>query len=230
MSELGILKKDTKYRDRLLEKIDSLPENEKSRHPFFKGIKMQAHHLISADGVSDLEDEDLLISAGYNINKINNIVLIPCTFSGACHLGTQLHRGNHTSTVDMDESLDETYDDDDHPDSYHETVEKMVVKALRKPSVECVDQEREVKDLIKEMDEISGDMVSLINNFSPRAQLTKVFQAFNNDGLQSKIGCSGAVSMKNHKMSLTCPSHRDHEGEVITIKKSHEAYKLRAGN
>jgi len=226
MRELGTLKKDTKYRDRLLEKIDNLSESERSRNPFFKGIKMQAHHLISADGVSDLEDEDLLISAGYNIN---NIVLIPCTFSGACHLGTQFHRGNHTTTVDMDEQLDEVYDDD-HPDSYHETVEKMVVKALRKPSVECVDQEREVKELIKEMDEISRDMVSLINNFSPRAQLTRVFQAFNNDGHQSKIGCSGAVSMNNHKMSITCPSNRDHEGEVIAIKKSQEAYKLRAGN
>lgn len=129
----------------------------------------------------------------------------------------------------MDESLDESYDDDDHPDAYHETVEKLVVKALKKPSTECVDEESEVRDLIREMDEISRDLVSLINEFSPRTQLTKAFQAFNNEGGLAGTGCSGAKSMKNHSMTTTCPFNRDQEGAVISLQKKSSAYKLSAG-
>jgi hypothetical protein len=77
----------------------------KPDHPIHRGVDVQVHHLVSRKSVVKLED--ILIARGYNIDTLANLVVLPCTLPGACHLRVQLHRGNHTGG------------DDDHPVRYH---------------------------------------------------------------------------------------------------------------
>lgn len=214
------LDKSSNYRTKLYDSVDD-------DHLVKNGVKMQAHHLISADGVKNVENRELMIEAEYDINKLENLVFIPCTFDGACHLGVQLHRGNHTSTSDYSD-LDEEYDDDEHPRDYHATVKMLVEEALQELSKDCIDKERERKTLLTTLDEISDDLVDMINRFSKKAQLTRVYYAFKKSGEYSLIGCSGATKMDDHREGVACPHDRDHADAlgVAGIKK----YVLRTGN
>lgn len=60
-----------------------------------QGIPMAAHHLISCSAVKELSIIKKLEHKGYDINRGDNLVMIPRTLIGACHLKCQVHKGNH---------------------------------------------------------------------------------------------------------------------------------------
>ena len=84
-----ISKKGVNYRPALMKVIGD-------EHPVKNNIHMQAHHIISEEGVNKSGTGNTLKTRGYDINEINNLVFLPSTPAGACHLGLQLHRGDHT--------------------------------------------------------------------------------------------------------------------------------------
>ncbi|BCE02031.1 AHH domain-containing protein [Marinicellulosiphila megalodicopiae] len=208
----GNINKDTNYRKNILEVIKK--RDDYDDHPISHGIKMQAHHLISGDGVKDIANKNLVKASGYNINHENNVALIPSTFAGACHLGCQLHRGNHTSTVDI---LEHDDPDNEHPEQYHVTVEKLVLEVVDKLT-SCVDLESEKKRVVKNLDAVSKVLAKMIHEFSKKAQLTQVYQSFKYEGLLKDIGCSGANYMGDHDEKKSCIHGRNHK--EFTLKKT----------
>ncbi|MEM5529947.1 AHH domain-containing protein [Gammaproteobacteria bacterium AS21] len=103
------------YRDKVLQQVGS-------DHPINKGVKMQAHHLISRKALLDSSIENRLEDFKYDIDNVDNIALIPCTLQGACHLNVQLHRGNHPGVLRVDNGNND--DDSEHPDTYHDKIKK----------------------------------------------------------------------------------------------------------
>src|SRR5690606_37771760 len=109
----------TKYRTTIINAVKN-----DTGHPHNHNMKMQAHHLVSAKGVQLAQMGRKLEQLGYNINVLENLVLLPSTLQGACHLKVQLHRGDHT------------HEDDDHPISYHRKV-KAEITTLERFLDEC---------------------------------------------------------------------------------------------
>jgi len=78
-------------------------------HPFHasNGFYMQIHHLLSQKGIADTGASAIKIkNMGYNMNRAGNLVALPSTLQGACHLGVQPHRGNHSFTEEAHEGDD----------------------------------------------------------------------------------------------------------------------------
>lgn len=123
MSKLkkGKSAKDSGY----LERIKNAIKNDRS-HPRNLGVRMQAHHVISGEGMIRSGKGSTVVGFGYNINFLPNLAFIPCTLQGACYLGVQPHRGNHSaaSVADQDD-----YDDSDHVD-YHDKVASQLVEVI----------------------------------------------------------------------------------------------------
>ena len=90
-------------------------------HPRHHGVKMQAHHLLSADGFKKSGKVSFFKGLGYDINAIENLAFIPSTLQGACHLAVQLHRGNHDSS-----DPDAADSDSEHPIGYHRKIAKVI--------------------------------------------------------------------------------------------------------
>jgi len=105
------IERDTGYAGRLRTRAKKV-----KNHPIEKGVEMQAHHLISCTAVEKSGLGDLLIKAGYNINDWPNLVFLPSTLQGACHLKVQVHRGDHTAS--------HKDSDKDHLPSYHKMIKK----------------------------------------------------------------------------------------------------------
>ena len=107
---------------------------------------MQAHHLISQEGIKQSGMGDELVLRGYIINDIENLVLIPCTLPGAYFLGVQPHRGDHK------------HKDDENPESYHEHV-RLKIDGLQERLLKCEKSSIESK---KEVDKLMHDASSLM--------------------------------------------------------------------
>ena len=122
--KLGNSAKDSKY----LKRIKDAIEGDKA-HPRHNGVKMQAHHAISAEGMKLSGLGKKIEKFGYDINLLSNLVFIPCTLQGACYLGVQPHRGNHTAVISQDD-----YDDDLEPKNYHKLISSRI-KNLQLPLV-----------------------------------------------------------------------------------------------
>ena len=118
--KLGNTSKNSAY----LRNIKNAIEDDKS-HPRHNGVLMQAHHIISAKGMSLSNLAKKIEKFGYDINELPNLSFIPCTLQGACHLGVQPHRGNHTARVDQDD-----YDDDLEVRDYHKMVAKKIKELM----------------------------------------------------------------------------------------------------
>ncbi len=192
-------------------------------HPINNGIAMQAHHLLSAKGVQLAAMGKKLEALGYDINVLENLVLLPCTLQGACYLKVQLHRGNHG------------YHDDDHPRSYHEEVKARIQK-LRKYLKDCEscesrsDRERTQKKVQDKMDKVSLKLLELIIDF--KIPLTRIFLSFHPE---SEIGCSNADNISDHSED-SCYSERNHLQNQSTEQKNEKIdyrhntqYQLRIG-
>ncbi|MEZ8494806.1 AHH domain-containing protein [Vibrio splendidus] len=155
-------------------------------HPLNCGVPMQIHHLLSKKGAIESGNKSILESYGYDINEIGNLVALPSTFAGACHLEVQLHRGNHTSFSSCD-------DDDEHGESYHDYVQKLMVKALKKIEKEC--EEGSAKKVQSRMNSKSNVLLSDIKAF--RIRLTRVHKYFK----KGNCGCNG-LGKKIDKFSI----------------------------
>ena len=210
-----------------------------SKHPRKHGIKMQAHHIISAIGVELALKSDDLRQLGYDINDLNNLVFIPCTLQGACHLRTQLHRGDHKKDDPFGMPDPDAADsDNDHPPFYHLKIKKKVKNLFIEHNL-CKSNTKQVQDI---MNELSGLLLKKINDFS--LHLTAISTNFKS----GNEGCMGVDNVPSEKdknyqslRATKCPVGRDHQlrtdhqhthgphqkNEKITYKKG--KYTLEAG-
>jgi len=178
------------------------------RHPRHYGVKMQAHHILSAEGAKISNMGRKLVGFGYDINTTKNLAFLPCTLQGACHLGIQPHRGNHTAPSDRD--LQDEFDDDNaHPEGYHRKVARMIQDLEGKIDKKCTGSngDKDKEAILALMNELSRDMLLLIYGKPNKARLTKIADSFL---LGNHIGCSGADSVGSHSVSRPCPVNRNH--------------------
>jgi hypothetical protein len=201
----------------------------KPNHPRHHGIKMQAHHIISVDGVKMSRLGDKLEKLGYDINSLDNLAFIPSTLKGACHLGVQPHRGNHTA---------ETDDETEHPQSYHKYVAKRLVEILSSPMKDCPGTGK--NSIKKKMDDLSKSILKEIQESPKRVKLTAMAEFY---APESPVGCGGMNNIpKKGQPERTnpapCPAKRDHQHEEdgskenskkILLPKPKSFYKLKAG-
>jgi len=193
-------------------------------HPMNNGVHMQAHHLISEEGIKEFKP--LLKGREYNINVVANMAFIPSTPAAACHMNVQLHRGDHTHIAD------EHGPDDEHPKPYHKYVAKVIEK-LEDKIEDC--QKYSNADVQRWLDNESMIILSRIKQ--NQLALTKIYKAFYPS---SAIGCGNCINVNDHAESATpCNHDRNHRGKAnpmyissknrprLTIQKYN--YKLRVG-
>lgn len=205
MKLLGNTAKDSNYLKLLNNLIAS-----KNGHPKHKGVKMQAHHIISADGIKLSRLGSKLEEFGYDINLAPNLAFLPCTLQGACHLGVQPHRGNHTALSDRGDAEQEDYDDDEHPLSYHMLISKKV-QTLKLPlDRACTGHDDPARHEVKtKMNELSESILTMICRMPNTARLTSIADHFS---MGNKVGCSGVDSVSDHRPNHHCPTGRSHHG------------------
>jgi hypothetical protein len=179
------------------------------RHPRHNGIKMQAHHVLSANGIALSRLGARLVKFGYDINLEKNLVFIPCTLQGACYLGVQPHRGNHTTPGEKDpEQSEDEYDDDADDDHYHELVSNRIIDEERKFPKRCKKSERGDNQAIDQLNALALRILGLIQNDPKKAPLTSVAKHFDPD---SNIGCAGHDSVGDYgKVPAKCAVERNH--------------------
>jgi len=199
----GRTTKDSAYLDRITRAIA-----DDSKHPRHKGVAMQAHHVISATAMHISGLSEKIRKFGYDINLLENLVFLPSTLQGACHLGVQPHRGNHTAPIERDD-----YEDDDHPRSYHDMVSDAIKRLNLGLTKECPGymggpMELAARHKVKaELDELSAKLLRLIRNLPREAPLTKVSAHFQPG---NRIGCAGTDSTTRHNVADTCTVDRNH--------------------
>lgn len=203
-------------------------------HPFHKGVKMQAHHLISKNAVflSGLKAD--LEHLGYDINVKENLTLFPCTLKGACHLKVQLHRGNHTALSEPDLNDDDQDSDLIHPATYHAAVVGLLqtIRIERNRGDLCRDSESQIQ---KDMDELSIAILGMIEAYI--LKLTKIANSFMP---MKRSGCCNETSVGAAKTKLesaksgaaadpVCDDSRDHRGQEGITLRAPAVYNLRVG-
>jgi hypothetical protein len=188
----------SKYRDHVMHEAKKRP-----RHPINHGIDMQAHHLVSRFGIElTLGLATALIELGYNIDALNNLVLLPSTLPGACHLKVQLHRGDHVGG-DVDSI------------SYHKYVAKCLIllriQESRGRLCTLIPKQIQAK-----VDKISHKILKRIRDF--KLPLTQIHYTFKRGATS---GCCGKRTVDDARVVLDkedsvarCPRHRDHGFDV----------------
>jgi hypothetical protein len=194
---IGSVLKDSAYLGLVIGKAKLIPT-----HPIHFGIDMQAHHIISEKGVKLSGMGARMVKIGYNINSLPNLVLIPCTLQGACHLGVQVHRGDHRTPIQMTEP-----DNDAHKSpTYHIKVSDRLAD-LSLPAVKAC-KEKNFEALVKQIHELSEEILEAIQRTPGEMPLTSVAQHFKP---KSSIGCGGHSSVPDlNKRPRACPKERNH--------------------
>lgn len=225
----GRTTKDSAYLDRITRAIA-----DDSKHPRHQGVAMQAHHVISATGMHRSKLADKVRKFGYDINLLENLVFLPSTLQGACHLSVQPHRGNHTALVERD-----GYDDDDHPMDYHDMVAARIRRLELGLTKDCPGYMGGAKELearhhvTTQLNVLSTQILRLIRHSPTQAPLTQVAVHFHPG---NPVGCSGADSTRSHRADHHCEVERNHrkrqapgqKAESITYSRT-ETYSLRLG-
>ena len=202
------------YRENILARIKDDPD-----HPIKHGIKMQAHHIVSRKGLEASGLSEKLAHLGYRVDEPENLVLLPGTLQGACHLGVQLHRGDHAHT------------DDEHPESYHDAV-KVLLMSIERYVAHGIACDVTAQQVQKKINRISGQLLIRIARF--QLPLTRACSAFSRLG----PGCCGVDSLPELveiMHSKSCPTGRDHNGQSAVgqanerIAYKHRSYQLKAG-
>jgi hypothetical protein len=197
---LGKSSKDSMY----LKRIKDAIEDDRT-HPRHHGIKMQAHHIISAEGMKRSGLGKKIAQFGYDINLLPNLVFIPCTLQGACYLGVQPHRGNHTAHVNQDD-----YDDDLEPKTYHDVIAGRILDLQLPLSKACKGSaDPRVPDIQQKLDKLSKDLASLIQKKPTAAPLTNIAKHFSP---RNHIGCGSVDSVVAHAGTEPCAAERNHRG------------------
>lgn len=162
---------------------------------------MQAHHLVSAKGVQLASIGNDLKQLGYDINVLENLVLLPYTLQAACHMRVQVHRGDHKDT------------DKEHPFTYHERV-KRELAVLKKTIDDCrgcsnsTMAEANRKRLQAEVNQKSKKMLVLIAKY--KIKLSRISKDFD----EGEQGCKGRSSL-GEKPQDTCPHDRNHNDDAV---------------
>ncbi|PQJ55978.1 hypothetical protein BTO01_22250 [Vibrio jasicida] len=203
------------YRDAWIANVNK--HNSSKPHPFCHGIQMDTHHLISEKAIAGCESDlqEILIDKGYDINSLDNLVGIPATFRGACHLGVQVHRGDHKFSKNQFEEIKNF--------NYHREVKKLIV-ASKEEILQCnwttekVQGKRHIHEKI--MDPISQEILDDIIDFS--LPLTSIHSNFNRKN-KPYVGCGQAEKVGSvNAHDKHCQSNGKHFGEVdVRPGKSH---------
>jgi len=227
MSVGSITKKGTDYRKTLMNKVKG-----DRNHPINQGIHMEAHHLISEEGIKLARIGNTLKDSGYNINDDKNLIFLPATLPGACHLEVQLHRGDHFGPDPWAEQEDD--DDDHHHISYHMEVRDLLL-ALERQIDDCRgDCSSTANKLQKMLNRTSSSIAKKIQRY--QVPLSVIYKSFKNG---KSMGCGNCIDIVEHRSdAINCQSDRDHHGEEHpkfrsgkfkqTITRQKSAYTLRA--
>ncbi|MCD4504668.1 AHH domain-containing protein [Chromobacterium piscinae] len=227
---LGNIKKGTQYREMMAKRTE---KDKMPHHPRHFGIKMQAHHIVSAEGINRSKIGDLLVKFGYDINSPSNLVYIPSTLQGACHLSVQPHRGDHKAPLGVLNPLDDD-DDDAHPVTYHDAISLRLLELKKFMHENCPGKNPAAREIIKkDIEAISKNVLFLIQNVPAKARLTYVADFFQPNGL----GCKGTDNIPKFKDAKGCAVHRNHQQtqgpsqnkENITLVKPTPRFNLQAG-
>lgn len=182
---------------------------------------MQAHHLLSQEGISVSRDGPKLVQFGYDIDSLENLAFLPCTLQGACHMGIQPHRGDHAVPIargpergfhllgkeGKEDTSEEIYDDDDHPISYHAMVAREVQDAVKKLEKKCRGTLTISESAVKTFHDLSQKILMKIYGRPTEARLTRVAGFF---VLGNAIGCGGVDNVDKHDGKTPCPCKRNH--------------------
>ncbi|ELV8800514.1 AHH domain-containing protein [Vibrio vulnificus] len=167
-------------------------------HPYFLGIHMETHHLISSKGAHvDKDTAKALVKAGYVIDTLDNLVGLPATLPGACHLGLQAHRGEHP-----DKPVESK--------AYHTTVKNELEK-VKKQLKRCPPNTK-ASDKIPNIDDITNKISKRLLDkiVSNKVALTNIPNNFS-----SYVGCRGQTSItKARETSERCPVGCNHFGQT----------------
>ncbi len=225
---MALKRGNTSKNSAYLRNIKNAIEHNKN-HPRHNGVLMQAHHIISAEGMKRSGLAKKIEKFGYDINDLQNLSFIPCTLQGGCHLGVQPHRGNHTALVDQ-----EDYDDDNEPGDYHDMVARRIQRLNLPLHKECPGTDANKREKINsELSALSKTILTLIQKKPEEAPLTNIAKYFTSGNY---IGCGGADSVQRNKGVTSCPVERNHEGRQAAgqkveniIFKSNGKFKLKPG-
>ena len=188
---------------------------------------MQAHHLISKKAmklaIGEKKSKDKISKAdiealGYDINALNNLVFIPSTLPGACHLKVQLHRGNHVAGFEEE--------DDFEPKKYHNAVKRLISDVIIK-----IDKgkycQKPKQFLQKDLDKKSKYILQKIEGFDWK--LTSMCESFHPS---SNTGCCNETSTTKgqsaYTSNKTCSKNRNHAPD-ISWETPRNGYKLKVG-
>jgi hypothetical protein len=201
----GNTKKDSKYLKRITEAIAEFEDHPK--HSKNAGINMQAHHLISEQGLSKATYLEQIDHLGYDINVLENLVFMPTDPFDACHMGVQVHRSGHTSKINTSNDPD-----DDHPKSYHEVIETYINAISDDVDDICENRASENKKrerIQRTMNSISKNILKEIRAFK-----LKLTSSANNFDPSSKIGCSNFNNIQKDRPTTNCKLNRTHNTEL----------------
>jgi len=217
----GSIDKNKKYPRDLKNNIKRRPLL-KEKHPLYNGIVMQAHHLISTKGAKMSELDNRLVKLGYEINVVKNLVFLPSTLEGACHLKVQLHRSDHKGVIDGK--------------NYHRFVSDQIKKLKRKMN-DCKSNAGKSSPMQRSMDLKSKLILNAIAQF--KIPLTHIYKNFESD---NTVGCCNKNNIPAVRRSITqedCTSNRNHHGQQhsfsakstkkSTIMTNAQSYKLKVG-
>lgn len=188
-------------------------------HPRNMGVRMQAHHVLSGDGVKLSDLGKTLVKFGYDINTFRNLAFIPSTVQGACYLGVQPHIGNHRApglrktppTVD-------DYDDDSHPRPYHTHVSDELIVESRKFPARCKKGTKGQNEVTDMLDALSQVLLERIQKKPTELPLTSAAAYFKR---RSKIGCGGHDSIPTlNDAPAECDVKRNHNMQQNTGQRS----------
>jgi hypothetical protein len=207
----------TKFRDKIIANVI-----DKEDHPYNLGVSMQAHHLVSKKGMKISNFEIKLKKYGYEIDDIDNLVLIPNEPFDACHMNVQLHRSNHSALNNYSFNSQDDKTDDEHPLDYHQVVKKLI--NFLEPDISHICSLKTSPDkktnLIQALvNDISDQVLTDINSF--KLKLTSIALDFYKD---SDIGCSNHNNIDKNREKELCKKRRSHNSELPTN------YILKAGN
>lgn len=205
--------KDSQY----LERIKNAIEGDK-KHPRNLGLRMQAHHVISGEGMKRSDLGETIKSYGYNINFLPNVAFIPCTLQGACYLGIQPHRGNHaTKSGDPDDYIDSGEEAD-----YHDIVASDMQRVIDKHTEACKgdDDDKIANDGVEVLNNLSKKILKGIQHDPKTYPLTSIARHFGKNG----VGCGGVDSVTKHTdPRKLCPVGRNHLSDPAGVRPSHGA-------
>lgn len=119
--------------------------------PMGHGCCAQAHHLICSEAMDSRDWSRICKNFGYNINCVENGIILPADMRVACQEAIPLHRGNHSETLTTIEDL-----------NYVDAVKSLIEDIKNSKEAFC----KNPKKIIPELNKISKDIWKNLKNFN----------------------------------------------------------------